>query len=301
MRLKIRQMEVFAALYDAGSVSRAAERLHLSQPAVSIALRNLEETLGFRLFHRDRGYFAPTKEATLLHEEVRQGIVALARVEQRASEIRAGEEGGISVASNGAMAINFLPRVIAEFQRDFPGAQVELRVHSSRRIADWVGSRRIDIGLIDAPVPVAGLSARHLRMECVCIMRKEDPLAKRKAVMPRDLDERPVIAVTGDHGVDRQLEEVMARADVRLARSGSSYFYAIARNQVAAGGGIALIDPVNGKAALADGVTWRPFRPAIVHDLVMITSRGQPPGLAAASFEQRILDGLASYALPSRQ
>lgn len=297
MRIKARHLEVFAALYDAGSVSRAAEQLHLSQPAVSIALRNLETTLGFRLFHRDRGYFAPTKEATLLHEEIRQGIVALARVEQRASEIRVGEAGGISVASNGVLAVNFLPRIIADYQRDHPGVQIELRVHSSRRVADWVGSRQIDIGLIDAPVPVAGLKARIVRMECVCVMGEDDALAKRKTVRPQDLDGRQVIAVTGDHGVDRQLARIMARADIRLLRSGSSYFYAIARNQVAAGGGIAMIDPINGKAALSDGVTWRPFRPAVVHELAMVTSRGQRPGLAAEGFEKRILEGLAAYAL----
>ena len=134
----------------------AAERLNLSQPAVSIALGNLEAELGFRLFHRDRGFFAPTNEALLLHDEVQQGITALARVDQRAKEIRSGATGAISIATNGAMSYNFLPQVIADFQRDFPETHVELRVHSSRRIAAWVGSRQTDIGLIDAPVPVAG-------------------------------------------------------------------------------------------------------------------------------------------------
>ena len=89
MRLKPRQLEVFNALFDAGSVSRAAERLNLSQPAVSVALGNLEDQLGFRLFHRDRGFFAPTNEAMLMRDEVRQGLDAFARVEQRAAEIRA--------------------------------------------------------------------------------------------------------------------------------------------------------------------------------------------------------------------
>ena len=60
MPLKIRHLEVFDALVEAGSVSRAADRLNLTQPAVSIALSKLEADLGFRLFHRERGYFAPT-------------------------------------------------------------------------------------------------------------------------------------------------------------------------------------------------------------------------------------------------
>ncbi|WP_299849857.1 LysR substrate-binding domain-containing protein [uncultured Roseovarius sp.] len=295
MRLKLRHLEVFSALFDAGSVSRAAQRLNLSQPAVSVALGNLEAELGFRLFHRDRGFFAPTNEAILLYEEVQQGITALARVEQRANEIRSGATAGISVATNGAMSYNFLPKVIAEFQRDYPGTHVELRVHSSRRIASWVGSRQIDIGLIDAPVPVAGLSTKLVRMECVCIMRNEDPLAKLDVITPKDLNDRPVIAVTGDHSIDRQLAEIMSNAEAPLTYNASSYFYAIARNLVAAGDSISIIDPVNGKAPLGDGVVWRPFMPTIIHELAMITNRGQPTGIAASLFQTRISEELMHY------
>lgn len=296
MRIKLRHLEVFNALFEAGSVSRAAQRLNLSQPAVSIALGKIEAELGFRLFHRDRGFFAPTTEALLLHDEVQQGLTALARIRQRAGEIRSGSTGAISIATNGAMSYNFLPQVIAGFQRDHPETRVDLRVHSSRRIASWVGSRQIDIGLIDAPVPVAGLAAELFAMECVCILREDDPLAAKDHVTPGDLDGRAVIGVTGDHGVDRQLEAVMSAAGARLRHSGSSYFYAIARNMVAAGRYLSVIDPVNGKAALKDGVIWRPFVPAIVHELAMITNTGQPLGIAASAFRDRIRESLGRHA-----
>lgn len=298
MRVKLRHLEVFSALFDAGSVSRAAQRLHLSQPAVSVALNNLEAELGFRLFHRDRGFFAPTTEAVLLHDDIRHGIATLARIEQRATEIRSGATGGVTIATNGAMSYNFLPRVIAAFQADYPGAHVEVRVHSSRRIASWVGSRQIDIGLIDAPVPVAGLDARSFAMECVCILREDDPLCAQDVLHPASLQGRAVIGITGDHSVDRQLQALMSQAEVALQHSATCYFYAIARNLVAAGGGLSIIDPVNGKVPLGDGVTWRPFAPKIVHDLVMITHRGPPLGLAAARFHDLLHAALARHAIP---
>ncbi|MEL7254350.1 MAG: LysR substrate-binding domain-containing protein [Pseudomonadota bacterium] len=297
MHIKLRHLEVFNALFEAGSVSRAAERLNLSQPAVSIALSNLEDQTGFRLFHRDRGFFAPTHEALLLRDEVQQGITALARVDKRAEEIRSGATGAIRVATNGAMSYNFLPRVIADFQRDFPDTYVELRVHSSRRIAAWVASRQIDIGLTDAPVPVAGLEAELFDMECVCIMREDDPLSQRDVVTPQDLDDRPVIAVTGDHSVDRQLQAVMSQAGARLHHTASSYYYAIARHMVASGRYVAVIDPVNGKAVLGDGVVWRPFAPRIVHELAAVVSRGRPLGIAASNFKDRINQGLSNYVI----
>ncbi|MDH5453750.1 MAG: LysR substrate-binding domain-containing protein [Paracoccaceae bacterium] len=292
MQLKLRHLEVFNALIEAGSVSRAAERLNLTQPAVSIALGNLEAELGFRLFHRERGFFAATGEAMQLHAEVAQGLLAISRVEQRASEIRSGATGGVSIATNGALAINFLPRLVADFQAENPGISVEIRVHSSRQIAAWVSGRQIDIGLIDTPVPVAGLNAELFRLECVCVMRESDPLTALATVTPKSLAGRSVIAVTGDHMVDRQLDRLLSDASIKVERNASSYYFAIARNFVAAGNYVALVDPINGKAELSDGVTWRRFVPRVDHELAMITSKDQRLGGAAAAIHGRIRDGL---------
>lgn len=293
MQLKLRHLEVFNALLEAGSVSRAAERLNLTQPAVSIALSNLEADLGFRLFHRERGFFAPTNEAMLLHTEVAQGLRAISRVEQRATDIRSGATGGVSIATNGALAINFLPKLLAEFQRLNPNITVDIRVHSSRQIASWVSACQIDIGLIDPPVPVAGLESELFKLECVCVMRKDDPLAALETITPQTLAGRSVIGITGDHVVDRQLETLLSETGIAVKRTTTSYFFAIARNLVAAGTDIAIIDPINGKVDLSDGVVWRPFTPRIDHHLAIITAKGQPLGQAATDIHARIREGLS--------
>ena len=70
MQVKQRHLEVFEAILAAGSISRAASQLNISQPAVSIALANLEELCRFKLFKGDRGFFAPTREALLLQDEI---------------------------------------------------------------------------------------------------------------------------------------------------------------------------------------------------------------------------------------
>ena len=292
MQIKLRHLEVFNALIEAGSVSRAADRLSLTQPAVSIALGNLEADLGFRLFHRDRGFFAPTGEAMLLHAEVAQGLRAVSRIEQRAAEIRSGASGGVSIATNGALAINFLPKLIADFHKQTPGTKVEMRVHSSRQISSWVSGRQIDIGLIDTPVPVAGLNAELFRLECVCIMRADDQLAQQDIIDAKSLQGRGVIAITGDHLVDLQVDRILSDADVEVVRNASSYYFAIARNLVAAGGGVSIIDPINGKAELSDGVVWRPFAPFVFHELAMITAKDQPQSQATAAILERIRQGL---------
>lgn len=76
MHLKLRQLEVFYAVMEEGSVSRAAERLHLTQPAVSIALSSLEDQLGFQLCDRSPGHFTPRAEAEMLIADAELSILA---------------------------------------------------------------------------------------------------------------------------------------------------------------------------------------------------------------------------------
>lgn len=294
MHLKHRHLEVFDALMQAGSVSLAAERLNVTQPAVSVALANLERELGFRLFHRARGYFAPTAEAQLLHSEAERGLLAFSRIAERAAELRTGASGSVSVASNGALAINLLPPIVAAFQAETPGVRVDLSVRGSRRIAGLVSARLVDIGLIDAPVPVAGLAAEIRRLPCVLICREEDPLARRAEVTPADLIGRPVIAITGDHPIDRRLDALVAEAGGTVERRTTCGFFAIARNLVAAGAGVALVDRGNGRLARDDGVVWRPFVPAIVFELALVTAEGHPLGRGAERFRARLSASLPS-------
>jgi len=270
MHITLRQLEIFQAMMETGSVSRAAELLNLTRPAVSIALSKFEQELGFQLFHRSKGYFAPTSEANLLRQETEQSLLSIKRVQGRAEEIKAGGLGVISIASNGACAINMLPWVIAEFQEQHPKVRVDLKVRSSRKIASWIAGRQVDIGLIDAPVPIPSIAAEIIRMPCVCILRADDPLSRESRITPEALEGRSVVSITGDHSVDRQLERLCAERGVAIYRHVSSSYFAIARNLVRAGAGIAIVDPVNGKTDLNDGVIWRPLDPEVFFELALI-------------------------------
>lgn len=296
MPLKLRHLEVFEALLEAGSVSRAAKRLNLTQPAVSIALNNFEAELGFRLFHRERGFFAPTHEAMLLNDEVSQGLRAMSHLEQRAVDIRSGKTGSISIATNGVLAFNFLPKLIAAFQTENPDVSVEIKILSSRRIATMVANHSVDIGLIDPPVPVAGLKAEIFNFECVCAMHEDDELTSLKTVSPQSLSGRSVISITGSHLIDRQLDALLVETNTVVTRSISAYYFAIARNLVAAGAGVAILDPINAKVDIHDATVWRPFEPRIDNQLAIITAKNHPLGMVTDDILSRICNALRTLA-----
>lgn len=295
MRVKLRQLEVFDALLKSGSVTHAAERLNVSQSAVSVALSNLESELGFRLFYRSKGYFAPTSEALLLKEETELGLLAAMRIEQRAAAIRNNTLGVVSVASNGAAAINLLPGIIAEFQIEHPDVQIDLLVRSSRRIASWVAGRQIDIGLIDAPAPVEGLEIETIELPCVCIMRSDDPLAAKAIITPEALEKRTVISITGNHPIDQRLDGLVAEAGVSIRRNVTSSYFAIARSLVCAGAGVALVDVVNGAAPLDDGVVARTFSPRIHFELDLIRPLKHEARAISEEFYRRIRERIETF------
>src|SRR5690606_6212641 len=118
MQIDVRQLEAFRAVMENRSVTRAAEILGISQPAVSVKLARLENELGFRLFERYRGRVKPTFEGQELYSEVKQALGMMDRVQIAAERIRSGETGTVVVASHPSASISLLPELVADFSRE---------------------------------------------------------------------------------------------------------------------------------------------------------------------------------------
>lgn len=301
MNLKLRNLQIFRAVLDAGSVSRAAQALNLTQPAVSLALSSLEEDLGFALFHRARGFFAPTAEALLLAEDAEQCLLTVERIEGRAKAIAQGKLGSISIASNGAAAINLLPDIITTFRRDHPEVTVDLKIRSSRQIAAWAAGNQIDLGLIDAPVPVTNVESEIFRFPCVCVLGADDPLAQHDTIRPEHLSGRSVIAITGDHPVDRQVDALCAAVGVAIERSVVCGYFAIARKLAGGGSDIALVDAMNGAPDPVGRTIVRPFKPAVWFELALIRPKAQAQSQPLAEFYDLLTKRLRELLPAGRQ
>src|SRR5258708_21111610 len=107
--IKIRQVEAFRALMQRHTVTRAAQTLHVSQPAVSRLLADFEAGVGFTLFERQQGRLVPTAEARVLYEEVERAFVGLDRISHAAQPIRAMRLGSFRVPGSPAVALHLRP------------------------------------------------------------------------------------------------------------------------------------------------------------------------------------------------
>jgi DNA-binding transcriptional LysR family regulator len=130
----------------------------------------------------------------------------------------------------------------------------------------------LDIGLVEAPVAAANVMAQEFEVPCVCIMSEKSSLSVKESLGPKDLSGHRLIGIDRGNQVERALQKTCANAGIPLNIFMRGFFFAIVRRMVSEGGGIAVVDALNGLQELADGVVARSFRPTIYHRLAMITN-----------------------------
>jgi DNA-binding transcriptional LysR family regulator len=269
--LKIRQVEAFRALMQRHTVTRAAQALHISQPAVSRLLSDFESGVGFKLFERQQGRLLPTSEARVLYDEVERAFVGLDRIALAAQQIRAMRRGSLTIAGSPAVALDLLPQVVARFIDDHPGVDVTLLTHSAQTVVELVASQRCDIGFVAEAIPHQGVRLERLTDAPMrCIVPFGHRVEKKKTLRPADLRDEAFVSyprsfdarsaidrVFVEHGVSRQLvvEAQLSRTIVSL---------------VANGAGVALIDPVTAAYA-GEHVAVKAFEPEL-RDQVYLAS-----------------------------
>ncbi len=157
MKLNSRQIEAFSAVMKAGTVSRAAEILGVTQPGVSRLVAGLEKSLGFALFDRVRNRVVPTPEGRTFFEEVEANFRGMDRLRASAARIRDYGAGQLRVATLSALSSSIVPNAVLRFRNLRPDATVTLMVLSSRDVRDGVASGIYDIGLAADEIDVTGV------------------------------------------------------------------------------------------------------------------------------------------------
>ena len=271
MELKVRQLEVFQAVYETGSVTGAAARLHCSQPAVSASLANFERQLGLRLFDRARGRFTATPEADLLYAEVERGLMGINRIATRAAGIRSGRTRHLRVGVDGSPAIGFVPAAVASFLSDHPDVTIDIESRSSKEIVDLVADRLLDAGVIEPAIDRAGVRAEPFRPVCVCLVPADHPLADHEVLTPELLSGMPMIGCFERHPIDVQLTQVFEEAGCDLNVVARGYYHNTSRNLARCGVGIAVVDAMNGSIGVDDGLLARRFAPEISYEMGIVS------------------------------
>lgn len=145
-RTNIRQIEAFNAVMKGGSITKAAETLCVSQPAVSKMIQAFEDSCGFNLFVRAAGRIRPTAEARRLFLETEKLQLGVARVENTAKAIRRLERGDVSVVAFPALSFRVVPKYAARFMRHRRNVSLQLLTRNSPSVAESMLTGVADFG-----------------------------------------------------------------------------------------------------------------------------------------------------------
>ncbi len=188
------ELQVFLSVATEHSFSRAAERLHRTQPAVSQAIKRLEEELDERLFDRSSKGGRLTEAGELLFDYAQRLTRLKTEAESAVRELQELRRGRVLVGANEG-AVHVLLPVVERFREEHPHAQVEVRRVSARQISREVLTRALDFGVLTFQPRERGLRTVSLgEDELVMLMHPKHPLAKRAQISMEEFGRQTVIA-----------------------------------------------------------------------------------------------------------
>jgi DNA-binding transcriptional LysR family regulator len=192
--MTVEDLRVFATVAAERSFSRAARKLRRTQPAVSQAIRRLEEGSGERLIDRSSRDGTLTDAGDLLLSYAQRILRLVEEASAGVQELRDVQKGRVVIAANEAGVHALLP-LFETFRRDHAGVMIDVRRVSSRQIPQEVGLRSVDFGVLTFTPPETELQSVLLASdELVLLVRPDDPLAKRKQITMEEMGRQTIIA-----------------------------------------------------------------------------------------------------------
>ena len=212
-----RQLAAFCAVVERKSFSQAAERLGVTQPAVSLQIRALEKRLGKQLLDRSGRRVEPTEAGRRLYRSAQR---MLALEEQLVEDVASGGEGELTGtlelgASTGPAAI-VVPLLLCEFQQENPGVRVSLTVADTHAVVELVGERTLELGIVGAARRQRGVAFEPFFRDEVILVTPPDQRFAGRTITLDDLKTEPLILMQEGGGVRQLLEDELRRSGHRL-------------------------------------------------------------------------------------
>ncbi|ELR63815.1 Transcriptional regulatory protein [Photobacterium marinum] len=240
--MKLTQLNAFKAVVECQTVTAAAERLCLSQPAVSRLLSGLEQRLGFKLFIRKGNRLELSDEGQAFYLEVAKVFDAVSGLDNAADSIRSRHFGSLNIAAMPLLSNAFLPRILATFLKQAPKMKVGFKTYRSEDVIRRVQSQTTDIGFAFVDEHLAGVKAQRVECESVCLLPADSQLAKRSVIDIYDIAGQVLIRHEKDV-TQRRIDALLRRYDLSTIEQIEVSLASTAAALVREGVGIAITDP----------------------------------------------------------
>ena len=287
--MRLRQIEVFHAIYTTGSMTNAAAMLNVSQPSISKVLAHAEQQLGYRLFDRVKGKLIPTPEAHQLFVHVKAVYKDVDRLRHVASNIKDAGAGRIRVAGTPAFGLEVLPKAVASFQREHPGTVFEIETLHLDEITTALRESRTDIGLAFDPTESPGIGQQQLASgHFVVLAPQKEKFGGKTELTVDDLTGFPFIALNSRGPLGQALSDYLARRGADLDVVAWSETYHVARELVAQGIGVTIADEITARSGATSNVRRITLRPTLRFSVKALHLDSMPLSIGARSFTKHL-------------
>jgi len=252
--MNLHQLRMFAAVVSHEGFSRAAEAVHVSQPAVSKAVSELEHQLDMPLFERGAGQLRLTEAGAVLYDHARTifGLERAAIADMRS--LHELEGGHLTIGASMTIATYLMPPLLARFLDRYPGIDVRIVSDNTEAIQDRLLRYELDLAFVEGPVDDERVDVQHWRDdEMVILANPRHPLLARPVLKPAELsDERWIIREEGS-GTRAVTESLLHEAGIEPRRQLEVGSTGAVVESVAAGLGVAMISIEAARDRIASG------------------------------------------------
>ena len=299
MDLEIRHLRLIAGISDAGSMTKAAERLHLTQSALSHQLRDIEARVDTPFFVRLGRRMVLTAAGRRVLETARRVIADVERAEEDVRRLAGNTDGVIRVCTQCYTGYHWLGPLLTTFQRKHPRVMVHVAADATDRPVEALLDGRIDLAILIDPVPDRRVRLRRLFTdEMVAIVAKGHPLARRRWVAPEELAAEHLLVYSSVPEESFLFQRVLGPLGLRPAKVSFIMLTEAMIELARAGMGIGILPRWSAQRAIASGavVPLSITRKGMRRRWAAGTLAAQPESAAHADF----IDLLVERALPAR-
>ena len=285
--MRLRQIEVFHAVYLSGSMVNAAALLNVTQPSISQVLAHTEQQLGYMLFERVKGKLLATPEAHRLFQQVEVVYREVETLRHVATNIRSTGRGRLRIAGTPAFGQELLPKVAANYQESHPDTVFEIETLNLDELANALLQSRIDIGFALNPPPNPNIVAQRLaRGQFVVLAPDNGRFDDYREMTMADIAMHPFVALHSRGPLGRALSDYIRAHDASIRIVAWTDPWHIAKSMVVHGRGLTIVDEITARSAGSAGVRKIPLKPELGFDVVALHLANAPLSIEAKRFNK---------------
>lgn len=212
--MELRQLRYFLAVASIQNFTRAAEAVHVSQPALSVQISALEAELGTRLFDRLGRKVVLTQAGELLREHAERVLREVEQATEVVRELQGGQRGRLVVGTLATVNSYLIPPLVSRFKQHFPAVRLQVHAQPSTDIVAGLLGNRLDLGICLLPIEDERLTVEPLFDERLVLVAPSNYPVKKPRLRMQDLAGLPLVLMPTDYCLRRMVEAECAEARV---------------------------------------------------------------------------------------